>query len=501
MAQSVDRTGPPRLTTWRDWLAVTLPATLCATLAGVTAAQAQATGSSATNCPPGAIVVASGQSIQARVDAAGPSAQFCLERGTYRLQSVVPKNGQSFYGQGGAVLNGSSVLTSFRAEGRLWVATAADPVGIEHGDCAAPGSTCARPAGAFVDGLPLVRAGTEARLQPGQFSFDPTRNRLALAADPAGHLIEWATTQQAFSGPATDVVLDGLVIEKYANPAQSGAVWPGGTGWRLSALEARYNNGVGLVGGSSGVIENSNVHHNGQLGIGAGGVSGLTIRGNEVWGNNIKGFDDQWEAGGLKVAQSSNVVFSNNNVHDNLGPGLWCDESCTNVLIEANVVSGNSSAGIFYEISTNAVIRNNTLIQNDTAGQSWLWGAAIQIAASSNVVVSGNTITVRPGGKSIMLIDQNRQQATGGYYQNRNDQVFGNDTTFLGDGIAGGASDAEPGAVNYGIIQNGGNSFDFNTYHYNAGSTVSFIWGGDPIDLETFRNLGQERNGTVVLGR
>ena len=74
------------------------------------------------------------------------------------------------------------------------------------------------------------------------------------------------------------------------------------------------------------MIEYSNVHHNGQLGIGAGGASDVVIRGNEIWANNTNGFDDTWEAGGLKVGESRHVVLSGNNVHDNNGPGLWGDE-------------------------------------------------------------------------------------------------------------------------------------------------------------------------------
>ena len=452
----------------------------------------------ASTCPPGAIDVPRGQSIQAVVDRSPPLARFCIAPGIHRLESIVPKQGQQFFGRPGSVLNGARILAGFKADGDQWAAQADDPVGADHGVCTPGYPACARPAGLFVDGRRLRRAMSAAALAPDRFFFDPANRRLVLAADPTGHLVEWATTRHAFSGAASDVVVQGLVIEKYANPAQSGAVWPGGAGWRLIGIEARDNNGVGLVAGSDGLIDDCDVHGNGQLGIGAGGASGLVISGNHVWGNNTNGFDAEWEAGGIKVAQSRGVAFRDNHVERNAGPGLWCDEECRDVVISGNLVEANASAGIFYELSSDAVIRDNTLRSNGDSGLTWFWGAEIQVAASRGVVVTGNRITVRPGGRGVMLIDQNRARAGGGMYQTRDNRVDGNRTLFLGDGVTGGASDAAPGAANAGIIQAGGNRFDRDTYFGRPGTAIRFVWGGFPTSLATFREHGQELAGSLI---
>lgn len=453
---------------------------------------------SVNRCPAGAIVLSPGRSIQAAADAAGPDARFCLTPGLYRQQSVTPLDGQQFFGLPGSILNGSQTLKGFQRSGTYWVAQAADPIGSDSGVCARGRGACARPAGLFLDGLPLVRAATLADMAPGQFFFDPQRRRVMLAADPTGRVVEWAMTRHAFAGTADNVAIEGLVLEKYANPAQEGTVWPGGSAWTLRRLEARFNNGVGLVAGSGGVIEDSNVHHNGQLGIGSGGASNVVIRRNQIWANNTNGFDDSWEAGGLKFAECSHVVLSGNDVHDNNGPGLWGDENCSDVRIENNTVEANAASGIFYEISSDATISGNVLNGNGTAGQTWFWGAEIQVAASRNVVVSGNTLTVRPGGKAVVLIDQNRQKADGVYYQTRSNSIHGNRIMFLGNGLAGGVSDAGPGAVNDGIIQRGGNQFDSNAYFARPGATLAFAWGRDLFDFDAFRGLQQERLGTLT---
>ena len=453
--------------------------------------------SAVSSCPAGAIVIQPGTAIQAVVDAAEEGAQFCIATGTHRLQSVTPKPGQRFFGEAGSVLNGAQVLTDFKPEGGQWIGAAEEPIGEEHGVCAAGHATCSRPAGLFVDGRPLQRTASRLGLRPDQFFFDPAAHQLVVATDPTGRLVEWATARHAFAGAVEDVWITGLVIEKYAAPAQEGAVWPGGRGWKIIRVQARLNNGVGLVGGTDGLIEDCDVHHNGQLGIGAGGATNLVISNNRVWANNINGFDDEWEAGGIKVAQSRDVVFRNNQIHDNAGPGLWCDEDCRDVLIEGNVVASNASAGIFYEISSDAMIRDNILVQNGAVGHAWVWAAEIQVAASGNVTVIGNTMTVRPNGKAVMLIDQNRQRVDGRYYQTRDNRVEGNRTTFLGDGLAGGASDADPSAANYEIIQKGANRFDRNIYRVQPGRTPRFVWGAGLIDLAAFRRQGEEGHGTL----
>ena len=58
-----------------------------------------------------------GSSIQAAVDQAGANAAFCLKNGVHRMQVVRPLDGQSFYGEGGTILNGSRLLTEFTREG------------------------------------------------------------------------------------------------------------------------------------------------------------------------------------------------------------------------------------------------------------------------------------------------------------------------------------------------------------------------------------------------
>ncbi len=227
-------------------------------------ALAQDAGAAETRCPANAIMIPPGASIQAAVDTAGPSARFCIKAGIHRLQSVSPKSGQSFFGEKGSILNGARVLRDFRRAGRFWVATdqSEDEGSADHGACARERSACVQAAGLFIDGHPLEQAASQAALRANQFFFDRVGHKIYFVDAPLGRTVEWSVMRHAFAGNAENVLIKGLVIEKYDNPAQEGAVWAGGSGWKAENLEARLNNGVGLVVGSNGSIVNCNVHHN-----------------------------------------------------------------------------------------------------------------------------------------------------------------------------------------------------------------------------------------------
>ena len=51
-------------------------------------------------------------------------------------------------------------------------------------------------------------------------------------------------------------------------------------------------------------------------------------------------------------------------MHDNIGNGLWIDTNVRNVTFETNTIENNTSTGILYETSLDAIIRNNVLRNN-----------------------------------------------------------------------------------------------------------------------------------------
>ncbi len=450
-------------------------------------------------CPAGAIAVAPGASVQAAVDKAGPGAAFCLKNGIHRVQVVRPLDGQSFYGEGSTILNGSHLLTEFSRDGDYLVASGQTQHGQKHGECMSTAPACNLPEAVFMDDAPLTQVPSKDALKPGGFWFDYADNKIYLADDPTGHKVEATVAAFAFRSLASNVRIENLTIEKYAGPAQSGAVHAAGTtGWTVKNSELRLNSGAAISVGNAIKVLACDIHHNGETGV-SGEGDGILIENNRIWANNIYGFDFTWEAGGVKIATSDGVVLRGNHVYDNIGPGLWCDIGCRNVVYENNVVEGNHDAGIFHEISFNAVIRNNLASRNGM-DRGWFWRADILISASQDVEVYDNTLTVRPGSCGIMLIDQGRPTDSGGRYKTQDNAIYRNASTFEGGACAGGVSDTPPGDENFSIITDGNNRFDGNIYRVpRASEDERFPWGHNVFDWTGLRAAGIEPNGRLEL--
>jgi len=478
------------------WLALW---TLGAVAPGVVATAA-AQGVTDEPCPLGAIAVGPGASIQAAVDRAGEGAVFCLQAGIHRMQVIRPKRGQSFRGERHTILNGSRLLTTFSHDGRFWVASGQDQLGRKNGYCANENPACSLPESFFIDDKPLGRVLSKESVEAGRFYLDYASGRIYFVDDPTERKVEATVAAFAFESTAPDVLIRNITVEKYSSVAGKGAIQgKGGPDWIVENCEVRLNSGAGIVIGAGGRVRGCDVHHNGQIGI-AGQGRDIMIENNRIWENNTHGFDFKWEAGGVKVVVSDGVVFRGNHVHDNIGPGLWCDIECRNVVYEGNLVERNHDAGIFHEISYKAIIRDNVLRYNGFGHRKWFWGPEILVAASQDVEVYGNTLTVAVGGCGIVLVDQSRPMKSGGRYKTRDNVVRNNRMKFEGAACAGGASDAQSGDENFSIITDGNNVFDGNAYRVSGTSEPArFVWGHAIFDWDGLRRAGLEQNGTLII--
>ncbi len=509
---------PPTRVGWIGWLAVVA----AAVTAFAIMAEAKRLKSVATGCPVRAVYVKPGQEIQTLVSAAREGATFCIGAGVHRLQSIWPKDRQQFIGEPGAILNGSRLLTGAIRSGSLWVMSDVKRQGRTFGDCLKQFPACNRSDGVFLDNVPLMPVLDKNKVGSGRFYFDHEAKQLFLGDDPSGRALELSTSAIAVhNAGAKGVVVRGLIIEKYANPAQVGAIASGdkeqlASDWLVERNEVRYNTGVGIAAGPRSVIRANSIHHNGQLGI-TSNTYDVLVEDNEIFENNIFGYDADWEAGGMKAALAQRITIRGNRVHDNRGAGIWCDIDCRHAVIENNVVERNSNAGIYYEISTDGIIRNNRTAGNGAGGNGqkgrvWIWGAEIIVSASSRVQVTGNIVLVEDRSTGIILVDQGRKKSkerpgnytdADGYFQTSDVTVRGNTIVYLGpNGLSGGVTDVPLTHPNAYVIERGRNRFDENTYSgMIAANEDRFLWGREPLSFGEFRELGQEIKGRFDLSR
>jgi hypothetical protein len=95
------------------------------------------------------ITLSPGINIQSAVNSNPAGSTFILGRGTYRMQTVVPKTGDRFTGQTGAILNGSELLHNWLRSGSYWTSAGAPALNNPFGDssryCADATTGCAYP--------------------------------------------------------------------------------------------------------------------------------------------------------------------------------------------------------------------------------------------------------------------------------------------------------------------------------------------------------------------
>lgn len=199
-----------------------------------------------------------GQNVIDVIERNPPGTTYIFAAGVHRLtESIVPKTGDRFIGELGAVLTGARVLNAFERSGTLWVAKGQKQQAPSHGSCRSASPRCGHPEDLFIDGVPLFHAPTLEGLTPGSWHFDYAEDRIYIADDPDGRLVETSLAPAAFVGDADGVSILNLVIEKFATRAQTGAIHaygPGGAGsnWVIRNNQVRLNHGAGIIAGQVG---------------------------------------------------------------------------------------------------------------------------------------------------------------------------------------------------------------------------------------------------------
>lgn len=240
----------------------------------------------------------------------------------------------------------------------------------------------------YVDGVSLRQVGSKSKVQPGTFYVDGRNNKLYIGSNPAGKTVEATARVEAFEIMTTrqakpaGTTIRGLGFAHYADDAigvmrtphvkieNNTFVWNGlyGISFQLHSTDA--------------VLRGNTFSHNGMNGVRGGWADRMLLENNTFSYNNIEHFRKDWSGAGIKVINTSGVVWRNNLFEHNIGNGMWLDESSTNATIKNNIIRNNEQIGIMFELSHKANISGNR-ISNNAAG--------VMIADSSNAHVVGNT--------------------------------------------------------------------------------------------------------------
>lgn len=264
----------------------------------------------------------------------------------------------------------------------------------------------------WFENLPLTMCDPAVRPDVGEFHVGD--RRLTISDNPTGHDIRVATISTAITGAGTAPMhLYGLEIEEYATTSMHrAAVTVFAEGGTVEHCVIRGCSAAGLsMRGEGQTVINVDLVGNGQLGGHAWRAHGLALHRLHIGANNLKGFARIGEAGGWKLADTTNLTATEILLFDNNGHGLWADEGSDDARIARIVVKGGASSGVFFEMSDRALITG-----------CHVTGCEIGILASaSNDVEIGHNTTRDCGTPILIRADDRRRPPTTGHRWPGND--------------------------------------------------------------------------------
>jgi hypothetical protein len=343
--------------------------------------------------------------LQAQIDAAPPGSVVAAPAGCVFREMVTIAKPLTLVGGPGTEIRGSDIWTSWSRKGSYW-ASGTLPTMRSGGECRAGTSRCHWPEQVFLDGQPLRQVAE--RPSTGEFAVDAARN-VVLADDPTGHRLEVTTRSHWVVIQADGVTIEHMTMRHAATAAQDGGIVSSGHSHLTvqdSVLSDAHGQAIVFTAGSDQRILRNDIYRNGNLGLGVSGTANTLVQGNTVHDNNTEDFEPGWSAGGAKFAETVGLTLDANVVDHNAGPGLWCDEGCSNTVFSHNRVHHNQNAGIMYEISDGAQVFGNVIWENGWGFREWVWGAGILISTSSNADVHDNVLAWN--GDGISIVSQNR---------------------------------------------------------------------------------------------
>jgi hypothetical protein len=229
-------------------------------------------------------------------------------------------------------------------------------------------------------------AGTTFWLSPGTHVLAPDQFGQVMPKDgnvylgaPGAVLDGRGINRAAFTTQVADVVIRGLTIRGFVASLNQGVVnHDSGPRWIIEGNIIEDNDGAGMMAGNGQQVIGNCLRNNGQYGINAyrlGGISDLLIEGNEITGNNT----DDWETqspgcgctGGAKFWAVNGADIRENWVHHNHGAGLWADTNNNDFIVEGNLIEDNEAEGLFYELSYNMIVSGNTFRRNNIVKGRW----------------------------------------------------------------------------------------------------------------------------------
>lgn len=322
-------------------------------------------------------------------------------------------------------IKGSDVVTGWQPEGgSRWVAPwtplpSCDYLEVSVDNSTGDGSPAYPMARyidvAFIDGEPLeqVNNWTDVGAETGRFfnanvdnnagntdCNDPGKtdyDRLYISSDPTGKTVEMSRGYDhalKIGETADGTVIRGLGFAHYGYDgvevyqAQDVTLESNTFAWNGVA-------GAQVHSGTRARVYDNMLISNGRKGMHASGDY-MELKWNTFVHNNYEHYRVDWDAAAVKMTRSQGVKVRDNAVEDHTAHGLWLDVNMRDAEVVRNRLQRNVF-GIFFEISTDAIIASNVAVRNS---------AGIAVSNASWVRIWHNTLV--SNGKALYIKDTER---------------------------------------------------------------------------------------------
>jgi hypothetical protein len=297
---------------------------------------------------------------------------------------------------------------------------------------------------AFLDGKPLRQVAGADQVGPGAFFVDRQAKTLLVGDDPNGKLVEATAFDrlvQFDSSGAAGSALRGIGVAHYASNQDYGHH---GAMVVVNAPDVTIENMTFAWSASSGMavfqpgarVSGSSFRNNGLVGLVANRADGLRLTGNTFAANNQERFALSGEAigaAGAKLTRTKRPYVADNNFVGNIGSGWWCDLGCTDATVIRNVANGNAVNGLYYEVSSHALIASNVIVDNAARG--------LKISSSDHVRVYHNTFA---GNRTTLGLYNDKRGPDADPYSVQNGLTWRTDNTTLVNNFYVGTDAAYP---------------------------------------------------------
>ncbi len=191
--------------------------------------------------------------------------------------------------------------------------------------------------------------------------------------------------------------------------------------------------GIALVESTNIIIENLEFRNYTDIGLLVLEGSDFTIKNNKFLSNGRASIDPDYdeEGFGVGVYGASNVLIEGNESADNgpnqerwenfvLGTGIDTFGN-SDVVIRDNYIHGTTGGGILVEDSTDVLVENNRIEDNQLDANGDYWDGGIWVDGGANITLRGNIIKDH-NGPGIVLSDEDVQypNASTGYVVENN---------------------------------------------------------------------------------